>query len=79
MGQLRVYPRKRKQIDQFPAYRGLGTISPIQEIIENFLYQLGRYHQLVQSLSDKSKVQAYVFNIEKSKKLLIALSGVVQV
>lgn len=79
MGQLRVYPRKRKQIDQFPADRGLGTISPIQEIIENFLYQLGRYHQLVQSLSDKSKVQAYVFNIEKSKKLLIALSGVVQV
>jgi hypothetical protein len=33
------------------------------EIIENFLYQLGKYHQLALGVADQSKVAKYVFNL----------------
>jgi hypothetical protein len=43
--------------------------------MENFLYQLSKYHQLKHTLADQSKIEDFVFNLEKTKKLLANLSG----
>jgi hypothetical protein len=43
------------------------------EILENFLFQLSRYHQLTAGWSDRSQVEDFVFNLPRSKKLLQGL------
>lgn len=40
------------------------------DILENFLFQLSRYHQLTQSWPDKTQVEPHVFNLPRTKKLL---------
>ena len=40
------------------------------DILENFLFQLSRYHQLVQSSSNKAEINSIVFNLTRTKKLL---------
>lgn len=40
------------------------------EILENFLFQLSRYHQLTLTWPDRSQLNEDVFDIARSKTLL---------
>lgn len=42
----------------------------IWDILENFMYTLSKYHEMVQSLPNKEEVDEDVFNLERSRKLL---------
>jgi hypothetical protein len=43
--------------------------------MENFLYQLNKYYQFKNTLTDESNVEEFVFDIKKIKKLLGGLIG----
>lgn len=43
--------------------------------MENFLYELSRYHQTVNEWEDKSKVYEEVFNVDNAKRLLQGLAA----
>jgi hypothetical protein len=55
----------------------MGTSAIMQEILENFLFELSRYHQITLGWEDKSKIDDYVFNIASTKKLLNNLISLV--
>jgi hypothetical protein len=47
------------------------------EILENFLFQLSRYYQTINSWTDRSNVEDAVFNLQRSKKLLQGLISLI--
>jgi hypothetical protein len=47
------------------------------EILENFLFQLSRYYQTINSWTDRSKVDDAVFSLQRSKKLLQGLVALI--